>query len=239
MEPSAAGRPEDMAAAEPELMAHGYTHMTSRLGDVVTKQYRGPEATARCAREAAVLAAVGGLLPVPPVIAAGPACLQTALVPGLHGQDLIAAGLAGPVLAACGRMLRRIHQLPLPPVLSHGASSTGAVLVHGDYGPNNVLLDARASDITAVLDWEWAHAGDRVEDLAWCEFILRLHHPGDVWALDAFYDSYRARPAWQDLHQAIVDRCRSMLELCQRWEPDGVGVASWTERLATVRTWTQ
>jgi aminoglycoside phosphotransferase (APT) family kinase protein len=206
---------------------------------VVTKQYRGPEAATGCAREAAALAALAGLLPVPRVIAAGPAFLQTALAPGVHGQDLIVAGLAGRVLAACGRMLRQIHQLPVPAGLSANASSPGALLVHGDYGPNNVLLDPGANEVTAVLDWEWAHAGDPLEDLAWCEFILRLHHQDDVWALDDFYDSYGSRPAWPDLHDAIIDRCQSMLALCERWEPDGAGVASWTERTATVRTWTQ
>jgi Ser/Thr protein kinase RdoA (MazF antagonist) len=160
-------------------------------------------------------------------------------MPGVHGQDLIAAGLAGPVLAACGRMLRRIDELAVPPVLSRGASSLGAVLVHGDYGPNNVLLDPGASEVTAVLDWEWAHAGQPVEDLAWCEFIIRLHHPADVWALAGFYDCYGSRPAWADVQFAIIDRCQSMLEFCERWQPGGAGATSWRERLGTVRTWTQ
>jgi hypothetical protein len=61
------------AGAEPELMVHGYTHSTSRTGDVVTKVFRGPEAAAGCAREAAALSTVAGLLPVPRLIAAGPA----------------------------------------------------------------------------------------------------------------------------------------------------------------------
>jgi hypothetical protein len=73
-------------------MAHGYTHRTTRTGDVVTKIYQGPDAKACCAREAAALTAVAGLLPVPRVIALGPAQLQTALVPGVHGQDLIEPG---------------------------------------------------------------------------------------------------------------------------------------------------
>lgn len=143
---------------EPQVMAHGYTHRTTRTGTVVTKAYRGPDAEARCAREAAALAAVSGLLPVPPIIGAGPATLVTAAVPGVHGQDLIAEGLAGPVLAACGRVLRQIHALDVAAVLADGNSEPGAFLVHGDFGPNNVLLDDRAQAVTAVLDWEWCHA---------------------------------------------------------------------------------
>jgi aminoglycoside phosphotransferase (APT) family kinase protein len=33
------------------------------------------------------------------------------------------------------------------------------VLVHGDYGPNNALLDSDASAVTAVLDREWGASG--------------------------------------------------------------------------------
>jgi aminoglycoside phosphotransferase (APT) family kinase protein len=39
------------------------------------------------------------------------------------------------------------------------------VLVHGDAGPGNFLfVDGR---LTALIDWELAHAGDPMEDLAW------------------------------------------------------------------------
>jgi len=72
-------------------MTHGYTHRTTRLGDVVTKVYQGPNAEAGCAREAAVLTAVASLLPVPRVIATRAAELQTGFMRGVHGQDLIDA----------------------------------------------------------------------------------------------------------------------------------------------------
>jgi aminoglycoside phosphotransferase (APT) family kinase protein len=38
-------------------------------------------------------------------------------------------------------------------------------VVHGDAGPGNFLFDAGA--VTALLDWELAHLGDPLEDLAW------------------------------------------------------------------------
>ncbi len=40
-----------------------------------------------------------------------------------------------------------------------------AVLVHGDLGPGNVLHDGRR--VTGMCDWELAHVGDPMEDLAW------------------------------------------------------------------------
>jgi len=39
------------------------------------------------------------------------------------------------------------------------------VLVHADYRAGNVLYDQ--GHITAILDWEMAHLGDPMEDLAW------------------------------------------------------------------------
>jgi aminoglycoside phosphotransferase (APT) family kinase protein len=39
------------------------------------------------------------------------------------------------------------------------------VLVHGDAGPGNFLFEN--GHLTALLDWELAHAGDPMEDLAW------------------------------------------------------------------------
>jgi aminoglycoside phosphotransferase len=227
------------AAPEPATMPHGYTHHTTRLGGAVTKTYRGPWARAGCARETAALTALAGLVPVPRVLAAGPDWLQTELMPGVHGQDLIARGLAGPVLAACGSMLRRIHALPIPSVLAPPPDTTAAVLVHGDFGPNNVLLDERARAVTAVLDWEWTHAGAAVEDLAWTEFIVRLHHPAEVSSLDDFYAGYGTRPRWPLVQAAIVRRSQSLLDVCQRWQPGGPAARAWAERIAIARSWTE
>jgi aminoglycoside phosphotransferase (APT) family kinase protein len=40
-------------------------------------------------------------------------------------------------------------------------------VVHGDYKGGNFLFDAESGAITAILDWELAHLGDRHEDLAY------------------------------------------------------------------------
>ncbi|MBF2754054.1 MAG: phosphotransferase family protein, partial [Gammaproteobacteria bacterium AqS3] len=60
-----------------------------------------------------------------------------------------------PVLSAARRFL---HRSPPPEA---GRLS----LVHGDYRTGNLLVDG--GRITAVLDWEMAHLGDPLEDLAW------------------------------------------------------------------------
>lgn len=46
------------------------------------------------------------------------------------------------------------------------ASVERTVLVHGDTGTGNFLFEN--GRVTAVLDWEFAHFGDPMDDLAWC-----------------------------------------------------------------------
>ena len=61
-----------------------------------------------------------------------------------------------PVAEATIRWLTR--NLPAP--------SGQLCLVHGDYRSGNFLYN-QAGDIPALLDWEMAHIGDPLEDLAW------------------------------------------------------------------------
>lgn len=61
-----------------------------------------------------------------------------------------------PILMASLRWLRRN---PPPP-------AQRLSIIHGDYRNGNVLHD-NAGRIIAVLDWEMAHIGDPLEDLAW------------------------------------------------------------------------
>jgi aminoglycoside phosphotransferase (APT) family kinase protein len=222
-----------------DRLPHGYTNQTVSDGAVITKSYHGPDSAARCARETAVLRALGGRLPVPQVVGGGGAELRLRFVAGAHGQDLIDAGQADRVLLECGRALRRIHAIRPDSVLDQGRPQPGEVLVHGDYGPNNLLLDPATLEARAVLDWEWAHAGDRLEDMAWCEWIVRMHHPGHVAGLAEFFRGYGRRPTWVARQQAMLRRCGEMLDFCLRWEPEGPASREWRRRLAATRAWTE
>lgn len=56
-------------------------------------------------------------------------------------------------------VIRRLRRNPPPPAQKIG-------VVHADFRTGNFLCDA-AGEIHAVLDWEMAHLGDPLEDLAW------------------------------------------------------------------------
>jgi aminoglycoside phosphotransferase len=220
-----------------ERMPHGYTNMTTTDGSAVIKSYQGPGAALRCAREAAVLTALAGRLPVPPVLHHDRTCLRLCLLPGQHGQELLDRGLAEPVLRACGLMLRRIQAMDPGVVPALPASLGRPVLVHGDYGPQNILLDRAAREVTGIVDWEWSHAGGPVEDLAWCEWIIRMHHPGHVGALSAFFSAYGGRPPWGARHQAMIGQARAILAFAEQQQPGGPAAHLWEQRVRITESW--
>jgi Ser/Thr protein kinase RdoA (MazF antagonist) len=210
-------------------LRHGYTNDTHGDGSVVIKRYTGPGAETRRSTERAMLGRLaGGAVPVPALLADPPGALHLAHVRGRHGQDLIDAGHAVPVLRSCGETLRRLQSVD--------AAAPGAVLVHGDFGPNNMLFDPDTFAVTAVLDWEWSRPGHPIEDVAWCEWIVRTHHPAAAGALDHFFAGYGRRPPWADRQAAAAARCRELLAL---FAPGTPGARQWRQRLNTTLAWTE
>jgi aminoglycoside phosphotransferase (APT) family kinase protein len=203
-------------------LPHGYTNATATDSRVVTKRYLGPGASRRRDAEAGCLTRLAGVVPVPELVTVDEDAITVGFVRGAHGQDLLDEHPAE-VLGACGRVLRDIHAVRLE----------DAVLVHGDFGPQNLLLDSGSWQVTAVLDWEWAHPGDPVEDLAWCEWIVRTHHPGQVTALPAFFAAYGAEPPWPQRHEAMLAACHTMLGFVTRWDPGNLAAQDlWRDRIA-------
>jgi aminoglycoside phosphotransferase (APT) family kinase protein len=77
----------------------------------------------------------------------------------------------------------------------HPAPSHGDVVVHGDFRIGNLLV---AEDgLTAVIDWEFCHRGDPVEDLAWpllraWRFGVDALHLGGVGPAHGYLERYNA-----------------------------------------------
>ena len=135
----------------------------------------GSDAAERSEREYLCLTNLADRLPVPQALdrdLARPA-LTLREVPGTHGQDMIEAGRAAEVLRLLGALLARLQEIDVTAV--PGLPGSGEVIVHGDFGPQNLLVDG--GHVSALLDWEFAHLGRPVEDLAWAEWIVRMHHP--------------------------------------------------------------
>lgn len=221
-------------------LPHGYSHDTRSDGAIVVKRYQGPYADRRRSTERLVLSRlVDGVVPVPLLIDAPAGALRMRHVAGVHGQDLIAAGHTGPVLRSCGQTLRQLQDIEPGAVFDEVPGGTQAVLVHGDYGPNNMLFDPVTHATTAIVDWEWAHAGDPVEDLAWCEWIIRMHHPDAGDYLRELFDAYGERPSWPKRRDAMLARCHEMLELFRPEGAAATGTQRWRRNVEITSQWSE
>jgi Ser/Thr protein kinase RdoA (MazF antagonist) len=141
------------------------------------------------------------------------------------------------VLHECGRILRQLHALD--PTLLGASSEEEEVIQHGDFGPNNILLEHQTFDVAAVLDWEFSGVGPAITDIAWCEWIVRMHHPDAVSMLADFFDASGARPTWKERQAEMLRRCRSLKSFAKRWDPASPAVTVWQERASAVASWVE
>ncbi len=177
----------DMAMWKVELAGQSYALRVFRAGD-----------HEQCERERVVMEAarVAGL-PVPEVHRAGTwQDHPVLLITWLPGRTLTDELCAQPwrvwsLGVAFGRMHAAIHAVTAPDLLAQEGNawiawqcqddeiiqdhlrsfaSQEAALLHLDYHPNNVLIDGR--EITGIVDWTTAHAGDPRADAARTVSIL-------------------------------------------------------------------
>ncbi len=97
-----------------------------------------------------------------------------------------------PVAHAAIRWLRR-HPPPPAQKLS---------LVHGDYRMGNFLY-SQDGDVKAILDWEMAHLGDPLEDLAWS--LDPLWHWGLPGLAGCLLPHREAAAAWREASGLEID----------------------------------
>jgi tRNA A-37 threonylcarbamoyl transferase component Bud32 len=218
-----------------ERMPHGYTNFTHRSQGVVLKRYAGPDADIRQHAEVTALRYVADALPVPALVHEESGLIGTEYVAGVPGQELLEE-VPDAVLRSVGRAAARLHDLDVSGLSTFGAAPAGAVLVHGDFGPQNMLFDEVTVEATAIVDWELAHLGDGVDDLAWAEWIVRTHHPHLVGSLPALFEGYGQQPPWDRRHASMIAKCEWALEFVQRWDPgNGPARAQWHDRLEATR----
>jgi tRNA A-37 threonylcarbamoyl transferase component Bud32 len=196
-------------------MPHGYTNQTQQTPRGILKRYTGPGALNRWQTEMNILPIIKNALPVPMLLenkVSGE--LITKKINGLHGLDLLAEGKSIQVLVALGNLLKLVQKFPAQK-LQGIIPGNGDVLVHGDYGPQNLLLHPKSLETIAIVDWEWAHLGETYEDVASVEWTIRMFHTNEVSHLPLFFEAYGDIPAWEDRHQAMMMICQRQLEFAR------------------------
>jgi Ser/Thr protein kinase RdoA (MazF antagonist) len=213
-------------------LKHGYTNGTSTNGRTVTKHYLGPDTDQRHRNEVTALSRLAGLVPVPPLVQDLPDGVVTGFVAGTHGQELLDQGYAEQVLRLCGQLARQVHAVDPALLPELGTPGEGETLVHGDFGPQNLLIDTDRWQPAALLDWELVRFDDPVQDLAWPEWIIRTHHPHLVSHLDALFDGYGTRPEWPRRQAAMLRTCHWAMDFVRRWDSGEEGAERmWIERI--------
>jgi Ser/Thr protein kinase RdoA (MazF antagonist) len=143
-------------------------------GEVVLRVGERVEAEVRAA------AAASACVPVPRVLGQIDGAVLLELMPGRPAGDLADPERAAAAGRACAGVHERLRDAPV---------------LHLDLHPFNVLLDDEA-EVTGVIDWANASAGDPELDAARTWSILTL----DPAALEL-----RARPGWVALTEAWLD----------------------------------
>ncbi len=91
--------------------------------------------------------------------------------------------------------IRRLRRRPPPPAQKHA-------VVHGDYRTGNFLFDPEGT-IRAILDWEMAHLGDPLEDIAWA--CTRLWAWPDGARPGRLIETRRALETWRRVSGLAID----------------------------------
>lgn|GEM_PF-3331843 len=183
---------------------------------------------------ARLLRALATVVPVPYVRSVDGTAVVCQPVFGRDGAKVLTAETAAAVLAACGRMLAKVHRVDVSVALE--GSGRSGVLVHGDFGPDRVRFAPRALTISGVVGWELAHVGSPVEDLAWCEWSVRSNHADCFDALPHLYHGYGIKvPPWRPRQAAMLAKCRFMGTLAAR-RKDGTA-SLWQRRTAITSAW--
>ncbi len=107
--------------------------------------------------------------------------------------------------------------------------------VHGDFAPVNVVV-APDGTIAALLDFEHAHAGDPLEDVAWWGWVVRHHHP-DAW--HAAWPTFCAAAGADPDRDGPTLRALMLDELSRRAAAPGneADRQRWLDRLAEATAW--
>ncbi|WCM55751.1 phosphotransferase family protein [Microbacterium sp. EF45047] len=170
----------------------------------------------------ALRALAGSGLPVPEIVAERPGSILMTLRPGRRLDELDPdARREG--LRASASALRMLHALHPPAGLSPAPDdaaiiaryrdaggpplplevppASGRAFCHGDWSDGNLL--ATGARITGIVDWESAHVGDPLRELARAAWAAGRKDPHSAAAL---IDAYGAEPAavraWYPIHAA-------------------------------------
>jgi len=190
-------------------------NQVSIAGDHVIKQYIGPGAFHRWQTELHVLTEISDTLPVPKILnSPNEAELTIEVVSGYRSDLILSSENSQKLFQNIGQTLKNIHRLPVNELIGK-IPGNGKTLIHGDFLFQNIFFDPNSHFKITILDWEWAHLGEIVEDLAWMEWSIRMNFARYEKDIPIFYEAYGEVPDWQSRKDAMMMQCNRNLEFAR------------------------
>lgn len=138
-----------------------------------------------------------------------PGNLNLKYIDGITGDMAVEAGIVTTLLKEMGRFLRKLHNIPIE-VVADILPGEGPVIVHGDFAHYNCILNNEGTELLAILDWEAAHLGNPVTDIAWCEWQFRNRFPRYEWAINSLFEGYGEIPSWELRQGALQNHLKQL-----------------------------
>lgn len=213
------------SVTEPFQLKQGAVgHVSGALRDgrpVVVKRMADPS---RHDTEVLALRALAGIYPVPELLDVQPGAITMSWISGTR-LDQMPVDERLERIRESGALLRRLHTIPAPAGLPgppddraivaryralggpeiglRDVSSASTAFCHGDWTDANLLSEHGA--IAGVVDWERAHRGDPMRELARAAFGSGLKDPRSRLALLEGYGASEADiEEWEPLHAAAL-----------------------------------
>ena len=160
--------------------------------------------------------------------------IRTRYIAGRHAQDILVEH-NDTVPLILGKLARTVQSARID-TIGQRKRKLSQVLVHGDFGPQNLLFAHGTFSAPYLVDWEWAHFGDPFEDVAWAEWIIRMHYAADPQMIAALYQGFGLVPAWETRHALMLRQCQRILDFARR-DANAPAIAMWVDRAEQVKSW--
>lgn len=181
-------------------------------GDLVVERLDAASDTDGLARLGRSMGAVAGTLAGMPVLHPGP-FVDASLTVGTFPDGGLVEWVDARLSSWPGDLRADLTQVagPAQDLLDRVGRSS---LVHSDLNPKNVLVDGESLELTAVLDWEFAHAGHPWTDLG---NVLRFgRHPAYVDAVLSAWTGLRGGDPGELLDGARAADLWALVDLAAR-----------------------
>jgi thiamine kinase-like enzyme len=216
-------------------LPYGYTNSTHLENRIVVKTYSGTSAQSRFLTELVIYQQLHDMPFMPELVDCDKDALtiSTRYVESRHAQDLLEE-YSDIIPFTLGKLARELQSVKIDTIVDSKRSKTD-VLVHGDFGPQNLLFAPESFSEFYLVDWEWAHFGDRFEDIAWAECIIRMHYDSNQQMIASLYRGFGIVPPWEARHELVIRKCENILDFAKQ-DDNSQAISMWIDRVAQVKS---